>query len=176
MKKIAGFTLVLFIVALEVSCSTPPKQESTQVPDNIPPMPVVENVTSELPKLNLTNLDGTHLDMSVMKGKKIIFILFQPDCDHCQNEAKQISTRIAAFSKYEVYFLSSAPVKEIEKFSVTYKLNTTKNFHFANTDVQGVIDSFGPIPAPSIFIYSEDGKQVNKFEGEMELDVVIKYL
>ncbi|HTJ52395.1 MAG TPA: hypothetical protein VL443_23210, partial [Cyclobacteriaceae bacterium] len=102
--------------------------------------------------------------------------LFQPDCDHCQNEAKQISTRIAAFSKYEVYFLSSAPVKEIEKFSVTYKLNTTKNFHFANTDVQGVIDSFGPIPAPSIFIYSEAGEQVNKFEGEMEMDVVIKYL
>ena len=82
MKKIAGFTLVLFILALEVSCSTPPKQEATQVPDNIPPMPVVENATSELPKLNLTNLDGSHLDMSVMKGKKIIFILFQPI--HCQ--------------------------------------------------------------------------------------------
>jgi hypothetical protein len=42
--------------------------------------------------------------------------------------------------------------------------------------VQSIIDGFGPIPAPSLYVYSEKGELLHNFEGEMEIDVVIKYL
>ncbi len=132
--------------------------------------------STDIPALIVTKLDGTPLSAKSLVGHKTILILFQPDCDHCQAEAKQISERLTAFENYTIYFISAAEPETVKKFSEDYKLNREQNIIFATTEVQGIIDSFGPIPAPSVYIYSAEGRLVRKFNGQTELETIVKAL
>jgi hypothetical protein len=170
--------LFILLVGIQFSCSSSVKKETVvEAKQEIKKEePKKEGQTKTLPDMKLTKLDGSTFNAQSLIGSKIVFILFQPDCEHCQNEAKQIAGRLDKFSGYTLYFISSASLKDIENFSIDYKLSGWPNINFAKTEVQSIIDSYGPIPAPSIFIYSEKGERVNSFEGEMEIDVVLKYL
>lgn len=176
MFKKSLLALALFS-CIQYSCSSSTKKDAEKIPGNKDAKSVEqEQAKKTLPNMALVGLDGKQFNAQTLKGKKTIFILFQPDCEHCQNESKQIAGRLDKFSKYELYFISTAAITDIQKFSVDYKLAGHPNIHFAKTEVQHIIDSFGPIPAPSLFIYSESGEQLNSFQGEMEIDVITKYL
>jgi peroxiredoxin len=178
MFKNSVFLFILF-VGVQISCSSSVKKEPVvEAKQEVKTESKKEGISQnkKLPNMNLTRFDGSTFNAQSLLGSKVIFILFQPDCEHCQNEATQIAARLEKFSKYTLYFVSSAPLKDIEKFSISYKLSGWPNINFAKTEVQSIIDSYGPIPAPSIFIYSENGELLNSFEGEMEIDVVLKYL
>lgn len=125
------------------------------------------------PDLPITLLDGAKTNANRLKGN-IVLIMFQPDCDHCQREAEQISAHLQAFTKYTMYFVSSASAAEISKFAKEYKLQKP-GILFGRAEGNHVVKAFGPIEAPSLYIYV-DGKEVQSFNGEVAIEVVIKYL
>jgi hypothetical protein len=129
---------------------------------------------NELPNMTLSLADGSQVKAKDLEGKTIL-VFFQPDCDHCQNEAKQFKEKINEFKEYKVYFASSANMAEILKFGMEYNIINAPNVFFAFTPGQSILDNYGPIAAPSIYVY-RDGALVQSFNGEVELDVVIKYL
>jgi peroxiredoxin len=161
---------------IQYSCSSSTKKEEEKMPAKEAKPVSHAQVKKTLPNVQLVGLDGKQFNAQTLKGKKTILILFQASCEHCQNESRQIAERLDKFSKYQLYFISSSPMTEIQKFSVSYKLADQPNIHFARTEGYVIVDNFGPIPAPSLFIYSENGELLNSFEGEMEVDTIIKYL
>lgn len=120
-------------------------------------------------------LDGSNINAKTLTGKSVL-ILFHPECEHCQHEAEEIQQHTASFKNYAVYFLSSATLPEIEAFAIKYKLRGVENFHFGTTDGQYVVDAFGSIPAPSVYIYSENGTLVKKFNGQTPIEEIISAL
>jgi thiol-disulfide isomerase/thioredoxin len=130
---------------------------------------------NDLPALRLTLADGKRLTGRELSGHTVL-VLFQPDCDHCQREAEQIAAFSKSFKNYEVYFISSAPMTEILKFADTYHLNDKPNFHFAETPFDDVVSNLGPIETPSLYIYSGNRKLVQSFNGEVAMEVIVKYL
>ncbi len=154
---------VLFL-SLLMSCSTKPKE---QVEENPP--------ANDLPYLSTTLLNGQSIDLRNVPGKAILIIFF-PDCDHCQREATAIRERIEAFKKYNLYFLSSNESSEIEKFAVDYKLNDQPNVNFGKVEAAHIIQTFGAIPTPSVYIFSSEKKLVKQFNGETNIEEIIKFL
>lgn len=134
-----------------------------------------KKIESEIPDLTITTSQGIQLDLKKNKGKAVLF-LFQPECDDCQREAVQIRENIKGFDGYMVYFISSAPMPQIAGFANQYKLNNYDNVVFAQTTVQNVINTLGPIPAPSLYIYSDEGKLVKSFNKEVSFDDIENYL
>lgn len=132
-------------------------------------------VTSDLPAMQVTGLDGRTFPVKSLKGKTVI-VMFQPDCDHCQREATQIQENIAAFKPYQLYFITTAASAEIKKFAAEYKLNTYRNVHFGTTTLGDILSTYGPIETPSLYIYNADGRLVKKFNGEANIHVVKKHL
>jgi len=130
---------------------------------------------NDLPTMVLKELDGSSIFTKELSPDRIILILFQPDCDHCQREARQIKENIGAFADYSLYFISADSLNEINNFSITYALNDISTIHFAQADVQSILDNFGPIPAPSLYIYSA-GKLIAKFNGETKIDEILNSL
>jgi peroxiredoxin len=129
---------------------------------------------NELPNMTFTLADDSQVQAKELEGK-VVLIFFQPDCDHCHNETKQIKANLQSFKKYTVYFASSANMAEIQHFGIQYKMLDIPNMFFVYTPGQSIIDNYGPIAAPSLYIY-DDGKLVHSFNGEVEVDVVKKYL
>lgn len=129
---------------------------------------------NDLPFMPITLTDGKVVNVKDFSGK-IILILFQPDCDHCQHEAVDIEKELAAFRDYTLYFVSAAPMPQIEQFASTYKLKGKDNVLFGNTAAENVLNHFGPIPAPSIYIYN-DKTLKQGFEGQTEVGKIIAAL
>ena len=134
-----------------------------------------ESVVNDLPALVITKTDGSQLAMKSVTGKTVI-VMFQPDCDHCQREAIEIRNHVAAFADYQVYFVSSAPVPTVDQFSIDYKFKGLPNFHFGVTTVDEVLNSFGPIDAPSVYIYNEQGRLKQNFNGETVIQLILRSL
>ncbi|CAN5153379.1 hypothetical protein BH23BAC1_BH23BAC1_49160 [soil metagenome] len=163
---ISSNTIAIFALFICISCqqSTPAEQTVILPPQN--------TTTNDLPHMALTTLEGNNMMVKNHQGKAVL-VLFQPECDDCQREAVQIRNNIEAFKDYTLFFISSAPLPQISEFRNNFfQLNSYDNVIFAQTTVQNVINTLGPIPAPSVYIYADGGKLVKYFNGEIEIEVI----
>ena len=171
MKKIKGskrifLLLEVAIVATIILTACSPSQEKK---------PAGQPAENDLPDMSITLLDGTLLKTKGLPGKTVL-VLFQTDCDHCQREATDIERNILGFSTSTLYFITSSSITEIEKFARDYKLNEHKNVHFASTSTENILNNFGPIETPSIYVYSKEHRLVKSFNGEVSIAEVLKYI
>jgi hypothetical protein len=162
---------LLLLCAFATSACRWEKKEAAKNGEAVEVTPAAKN---DLPFMPIALTDGTVANAKDFKGKNIL-ILFQPDCDHCQHEAEDIEKRLGDFKDYKLYFVSSAPMPDIEKFATTYKLKGKENILFGNTAAENVLNHFGPIPAPSIYIYND--QQLKKsFEGQTDVGEIVSAL
>jgi len=158
------FQLAMFLPLIVIqSCSPSSNKDSNSTQQN------------DLPQMIVTNLDGSQVNMRELKGKAIL-ILFQTDCDHCQREATAIQENISAFKAYSLYFITTVSQQEIEKFANNYRLADQPNVHFCQSTNQSILDNFGPIDAPSLYIFSQDRKLIKAFNGETQINEILKYI
>lgn len=167
MNKIIG--LVVLCAVVSAGCNVK-KKEAARSGEAVE----AADTQSELPFIPITLTDGTVVNVKDFTGKNIL-VLFQPDCDHCQHEAEDIAKQLDAFKNYKMYFVSAATMPEIERFAITYKLKGKENIMFGNTAAENVLNNFGPIPAPSIYIYN-DKKLKQSFEGQTDVAKIIAAL
>lgn len=150
---------ILLLLAIVVFWSCAKKQETK----------------NDLPQMQINLINGPVLQAKEI-DEKAILVLFQPDCDHCHREAKQIAENLESFKDYKLYFISSAAVSDIEKFGNDFSLIGKENVRFGFTPSENIYNNFGPIEAPSIYIYSDEGKLVKQFNGEVEVSELLKYI
>jgi len=166
------FQFLIFLVCfavLAVSCEVREKKKAEETPV------VASPAVNELPSLAITDPDNKTIITKEFNKGKVILILFQPDCDHCQRETTAIVENKQAFESYQVYYISSSSMTDIHKFFIDYKLEGLSNFHFATTTLENVLNALGPISAPSMYVYSE-GKKVAHFNGETNIKDILKVL
>lgn len=165
--KSTGLLLFVYCCILSLGCSKPsPEETENKAPQT--------SATNDLPRMVVTASDQSAVNLRELKGKTML-ILFQPDCDHCQREAQEIRKHLDQFSEYSLYFISAGQMAPIEEFGRTYDLLGHSNIKFAATTVEHVLSNFGPISAPSIYIYV-DQKLVKKFNGEVGIDLILQAL
>jgi peroxiredoxin len=131
--------------------------------------------SNEYPYMKLFREDGSLFASRDLPAKSILFIYF-PDCDHCQREATAFSNHLKAFKNYHLWFISTAPYPDIDRFAKQYKLVGHDNVHFVRTQTQDVLSSFGGIPTPSVYIYSQEKRLVKAFKGETKIEEILKSL
>jgi peroxiredoxin len=164
MKNYLIAFITLFLI---ISCNGKPKEETS--PTEAKP------VVNDLPKMEITFLDGSKVQARDLTGKTLL-VLFFPDCDHCQVEAMAMAENIKAFDGYTVYYLTSAPAPDIKKFADEYRLAGKPNFKFGMVTGESVIDNFGPVSTPSMYIFNKDKRLMKKFEGQTDIQIVISAL
>ncbi len=143
------------------------KTENAQAPARI--------LVNQLPNLKLLGVDGSVNYSRELNGKNVL-VLYNPDCDHCQREAKEIRTQIEAFQNYTVWFVSSDNFENIGRFAKDYDLVGRANVLFVRTEVMEVINNFGAIATPSVYIYSDERQLVKAINGETRIEEILKYL
>lgn len=161
-KKYLSFLAVVVSVLMLVACG---KREETTTQ---------QAEVNDLPVLSVTQTDGSEVFLRGLDGK-LILIFFNPDCDHCQNEAKAIAENKKYFEDYQLYFISSDSIQNVKKFAEDYQL-TDSNFHFSHGEGMAVYNAVGPLPSvPAIFLF-RDRKRIKDFMGETQIEELKKYL
>jgi len=162
MSKIALGIFVLHLITFGCSSRTEEKTDGTT------------GEVNEYPNILLTLTTGEEVGAKTLQGKNV-FMLFQPDCDHCQEEAVQIEQRLEEFDGYVIYFISSSPIEQITAFADNFNLNDKKNVQFAQSSTEGVLKHYGPIQTPSVYIYSA-GKLKKSFNGQTDIENILNAL
>lgn len=163
----------IFIFAIFFIAGCEPKKPLKEAEK--PPVVAEPEIRNERPVMTFTLSDGEQVDVRDL-DQQMVLVLFQPDCSHCKDEAKQIKNRLEAFTNYNLYFISSQPMEEVNNFAKEYGLDGLANVHFGWTSVESVLNNFGAISAPSIYIYTKEGRLVESFEGQVDVETVIRYL
>jgi thiol-disulfide isomerase/thioredoxin len=106
-----------------------------------------------------------HFKYQLTKQTNTVVIYFNPDCEHCKIEAKNIVDSLAQFKETQFVFASYAPFKEIQQFAADYNLLLHKNI-IVGRDEQYFIPRFFKVRfTPFVAVYNKDGVLLKAFEG-----------
>jgi len=158
--------VVLAGVAFFFTRSEEPKASAV----TIPAMPL----PTELPDLVVNLGDKSTVYLRDLSGD-IVLIFFNPECDHCQEQARQIAANKELFAKWQVYFITSVDVGVAEQFAANYRL-TEANYKFGHSGVNEVFSSVGALnEVPTIIVY-RGNRFVRKFEGLTSIELLKEVL
>jgi protein-disulfide isomerase len=123
--------------------------------------------TKTVPSFKLLLMDSStyFYKYQLKKNTPTIIVYFNPDCDHCQHDAKKIVDTIKAFKNAQFVFVSYAPFGEIKKFTITYKLNEQKNIKVGRDEKYFISVFFKVRFTPFVAVYDGLGNLVRVFEG-----------
>lgn len=110
------------------------------------------------------------------KRKATVFMIFSPDCGHCQHETDMLLQDINKFKNTQIVMVTYLPYDEMMKF---YKI-----YHIANypqitmgRDTKFFFPVFFKIQnLPSIFVYDKKGNFKKKFEGDVKPESILAEL
>jgi len=120
--------------------------------------------------------DSTAFTRENLKRKPSVFIIFSPDCEHCQRETKDIISNIDKFKNTQIVMVTYLPYKEMIQFYKEYKIASypiitmgfDRKFFFP---IFFKVHNF-----PSIYVYDKEGKLKESFDGEVAVDKIAAVL
>jgi hypothetical protein len=105
-----------------------------------------------------------------------MLIFFDPDCQHCLYEIRDLKTHIDEINLTKILLIATASAEEINSFILDNRLDSISKINVLRGVPDEIIGSFGNIPVPSIFIYDSNKKLVKSFRGEFKIETVINFL
>ena len=105
-----------------------------------------------------------------------VLVFFDPDCDHCQREADELSKKATTLAPAQVLLLSSAPLPALSTFAKVHKLTNVPDLRVAHIDRQVAYDTFGFASVPDVLIYHADGSLAKRFKGETSVEAIRRQL
>jgi thiol-disulfide isomerase/thioredoxin len=117
--------------------------------------------------------DSTEFTRENLKKKPTIFIIFSPDCEHCQRETKDLLTNIDKFKKTQIVMVTYLPYEEMMQFYKDYKIANYPMITMGR-DTKFFFPVFYSVGNfPSIFVYDKDGDLKQSFEGTVSIDKIV---
>ena len=162
MKKIT--LLIAFISVTIFVCA----QNNLQVNNNIK----IENI----PAFNIHTIpdSSNYSNNNVKKNKPFIIMFFSPDCEHCQNELKELSKNKSKFKNIPILMLSPANYAEIKKFYKDYAVSKMPNIIVAHDDNYAMSKLYQLKTFPTMFVYNRTGKLAKIFVSNVSIPDILK--
>ncbi|MBS1653801.1 MAG: thioredoxin [Bacteroidetes bacterium] len=125
-------------------------------------------------KILLTDSTTWFSKESLPKKRAILFMLFNPECSHCQHETEELLKNIDKFDDIEIVMSTNMPFAKMKEFYQHYQLDRFKNI-IVGQDVNFVLPSFFRIRnLPFLGFYNKKQELISVFEGAMPIDKVLE--
>jgi thiol-disulfide isomerase/thioredoxin len=98
------------------------------------------------------------------KKMPVLLVYFNPDCDHCKDEAKQLMEHKDDFKKLYIVFISTAALPSIKEFAETYNIQG-KNIIIGRDEAYKLPPFYSIRFSPFVVLYNKDKNIENVYEG-----------
>ena len=121
--------------------------------------------------------DSTSFSKNDLEKKKpVVFMIFSPDCEHCQHETEALLANIEKFKGAQIVMITYLPYNEMIQFYKNYKIADYPQITMAR-DTKFFFPVFFKIRnLPSIFVYDKKGDFKKSFEGSVKIDKIAEEL
>lgn len=117
--------------------------------------------------------DSTAFSRENLKKKKpVVFMIFSPECEHCQHETKALIADINKFKNAQILMITWLPYEEMIQFYKDYKIADYPEITMARDDKFFFPSYFRVRNFPSIYVYNKKGSLVKNFEGSVKIDSI----
>lgn len=110
------------------------------------------------------------------KKKNTIFMIFSPDCSHCQNEAKMLTQNIKQFKNTQFVMITYLPYDEMMAFYRVYHIANYPQITMGRDTKFFFPVYFRVRNLPSLFIYDKNGHFKKSFEGDVKPETLLAQL
>jgi peroxiredoxin len=113
---------------------------------------------------------------SIANGKPVIIIHFSPDCENCQDEARELQQKLPGLGDVQVLMIADGKKEPVEKFMIDYRLNVFPQIK-PLLDNDGVFfKAFGVALNPLVIIYNNEHRFVKMYKGQTKVEAIRKAL
>lgn len=124
--------------------------------------------------LNLTN-GKTFTNTQIPKTKFTCFIIFSPDCSHCQEEAAELTKNADKFKNVFFIWNSYKEMPEIKAFATKYGLDNQSNVVVGKDPAFSIPVFFRPRMTPFVAVY-EKGQFLKVYEQGVKVPELLKLI
>lgn len=108
----------------------------------------------------------------LQKRKPTVFIIFSPDCEHCQHETEALIANIDKFKDAQIVMVEYLSHEQMIKFYKDYKIENYPNI-IMGRDSKYILPLFFKVESlPAIYVYDKKGKFKQAFSGSVKIDKV----
>ena len=154
------------------TATAPPTHHAPATPvEPAAPSPYIPEFTFYKVK---SGISFTKADIST--GKNSVFLLFDPSCGHCQQEAAGLAKNFDKIKDINIYFVSMNDPALMVKFFPTFApaLEGKENVELLYDKDQNFIQKFHvPKQFPANYVYGADGQLKTYWDGEKNIDEAI---
>jgi thiol-disulfide isomerase/thioredoxin len=109
-------------------------------------------------------------------GKPVLFMIFSPDCSHCQFETEELIGHMDELRDVQIVMITYHPISAMKDFISNYGLTKYSNI-VVGKDIYYITTGFFDIHnIPYMAMYNKKGKLIEGFEGSLPITKVIETL
>jgi thiol-disulfide isomerase/thioredoxin len=118
--------------------------------------------------------DSTRFTRENLKKKKpTIFIIFSPDCEHCQHETQELTANIGKFKDAQIIMVEYLSHDQMVKFYKEYNIEKYPTITMGR-DAQFYLPLFFKVESlPAIYVYDKKGNFKQAFSGSVKIDKIV---
>ncbi|MBS1509830.1 MAG: hypothetical protein JST86_03265 [Bacteroidetes bacterium] len=125
--------------------------------------------TKLLPAFSLLDKDSVAFDQSVLvKGKRTIFMLFNPECEHCQHQLELLLTLPEITDSANLVMASTESFAKIKVFYDKYHLENFPSIHVGKDTKWALGVFFKPKTVPELIFYDAGGRWTFLNQGALK--------
>lgn len=167
LSRLVAIFLIAFGCALGVSAQEHLTGDTQPEPgDNAP-----------FPDISLIQADGTSLTKSdLIPNRPITVFYFDPDCDHCAQQAEWVVEKILDFRGTQMVWITWGELDAMKGFANKYFGGGAKSIRFGKDTNYAFDNWFGYSEVPSIYVYNAQWQRIASFKHETKAENILKVL
>ena len=163
------YTLLAFVCSFFFLVSNA-QTDSTKIPPykRYPTLPPIQ--------ILLSDSSTMFTKAQIPQGKPVLFMIFSPDCSHCQHETEELKAHMDEMKDLEIVMITYHPIYMMKDFVANYGLAKYPNI-VVGKDIYYITTGFFDIHnIPYLAMYDKKGKLIEGFEGSLPIPQVIKIM
>ena len=130
--------------------------------------------SAAIPPFSITKVpDSSNFTQNQLKKKKpTVIFFFNPDCDHCHQETKNLIAKIDQLKNVQILMISILDFNAIKKFHADYKIANYPNITMARETTYNLPGFFSIHSIPDVYVYDKNGKFLKTFKKTFPVEEI----
>ena len=124
-------------------------------------------------RVNAVPDSAVFTNANIKKQRPFILMFFNPDCDHCQKEIKELMAYKQELQGVQILMVSSASHTDIKDFYNDYKLSSMFNVSLGQDAGLKLTSLYRVRTYPSMFVYDVNGNLAKAFVGNIGIPAIL---
>jgi thioredoxin-related protein len=162
-------TLLFFVLVFTYLCANA-QSDSTKLPpfQRFPTLPPVQ--------ILLSDSSTVYTKAQIPNGKPVLFMIFSPDCSHCQHETEDMIAHMDELKNVHIVMITMQPLWMMKDFVEKYGLEKYSNIVVGKDTYYFTPGFFDIRNIPFMAIYNKKGKLIEGHGGTVPFTTVIEIL